>query len=113
MEQTSLKEYTQYYKAKGYAFGTLDERGRSVRLFLEHLKEIGINHIEEVDMKALESFKGFLYRRAERLKLSLKETTLTLKLETVRHFLMFNRDRKGITARALLEAQEARLEKRQ
>ena len=51
MEQTSLKEYTQYYKAKGYTFGTLDERGRSVINFLEHLKEIGINHIEEVDSK--------------------------------------------------------------
>jgi len=100
------KEYTEYYRAKGYTFGTLDERGRSVRLFLEHLKESGVNRFEEVDTKTIEGFKAYLYRRAERLKLPLKEVTLSGKMEAARHFLVFLRDRKGVTARALLEAEE-------
>jgi len=100
------KEYTEYYRAKGYTFGTLDERGRSVRLFLEHLRESGIDRFEEVDTKTLEGFKAYLYRRAERLKLPLKEVTLSGKMEAARHFLVFLRDRKGVTARALLEAEE-------
>ena len=114
MEQykASLKEYTEHYKAKGYTFGTLDERGRSVRLFLEYLKESGINCIEDVDRQTIENFKGFLYRRAERLKLPLKAATLSSKLESTRHFLVYFRDQKGITARALLEDREARLEEK-
>ncbi len=114
MEQykASLKEYTEHYKAKGYTFGTLDERGRSVRLFLEYLKESGIKCIEDVDRQTIENFKGFLYRRAERLKLPLKAATLSSKLESARHFLVYFRDQKGITARALLEDREARLEEK-
>jgi len=107
------KEYTEYYRAKGYTFGTLDERGRSVRLFLEHLRESGIDRFEEVDTKTLEGFKAYLYRRAERLKLPLKEVTLSGKLEVARHFLVFLREQKGITARALLEAEEEKAIKRE
>ena len=36
----------------------------------------------------------------------MKEVTLKLKLETSRHFLTFLREQKGVTARALLEAEE-------
>jgi site-specific recombinase XerD len=111
--EARLKEYTEYYRAKGYTSSTLDERGRAVRHLLEYLGEAGIDRIEDIDTKVLEGFREFLFRRAERLNIPLKKATLKLKMESARHFLTFLREQKDVTARALLKFEEEKAMKRE